>query len=87
MRSCRKHKITTRYVKDLGSCVRDVDNGKADVIANPLPDLSIADIEGYKPVSTMLVTGVPLWVALEGIVCPDDGDPETVDACVEVNPL
>lgn len=85
-----EHKITTRYVKDLGSCLRDVENGKADVIANPLPDLSIADIpdiDDYKAISTMLVTGVPLWVALEGIVCPDDGDPETVDACVEVNPL
>jgi hypothetical protein len=35
----------------------------------------------------MIVTGVPLWVALEGIVCPDDDDPKTVDACFEVNPL
>ncbi len=82
-----EHKVTTRYVKDLGSCIRDVENGKADAIANPLPDLSIADIDGYKSISTMLVTGVPLWVALEGIVCPDDGDPDTVDPCVEVNPL
>jgi hypothetical protein len=82
-----KHRITTRYVKDLGSCVRDIETGKADVIANPLPDLSIADIDGYKPISTMIAAGVPLWVALEGIVCPDDNDPETVNPCFEVNPL
>ena len=85
-----EHKVTTRYVQDLGSCLRDVKNGKADAIANPLPDLSIADIPdmaGYKSISTMLVTGVPLWVALEGIVCPADGDPDTVDPCFEVNPL
>jgi hypothetical protein len=82
-----QHKVTTRYVKDLGSCVRDVANGKADVISNPLPDLSIADIDGFKSVPTLIVTGVPLWVALEGIVCPDDNDPKTVNACVEVNQL
>jgi hypothetical protein len=82
-----EHRITTRYVKDLGTCVRDIETGKADVIVNPLPDLSIADIDGYKPIPTMIVAGVPLWVALEGIVCPDDSDPETVNACVEVNPL
>ncbi len=82
-----EHQITTRYVKDLGTCVRDVKSGEADVIANPLPDLSIADIDGYKSIRTMIVAGVPLWVALEGIVCPDDGDPNTVNPCVEVNPL
>ena len=82
-----KHRITTRYVKDLGTCVRDIENGKADVIVNPLPDLTIADIDGYKPISTMIAAGVPLWVALEGIVCPDDNDPETVNPCFEVNPL
>jgi len=85
-----EHQITTRYVKDLGTCLRDIENGKADVIASPLPDLSIVDIpdiDDYKSISTMIVAGVPLWVALEGIVCPDDGDPDTVNPCVEVNPL
>jgi hypothetical protein len=82
-----EHRITTRYVKDLGTCVRDIETDKADVIVNPLPDLSIADIDDYKPIPTMIVAGVPLWVALEGIVCPDDNDPETVNPCFEVNPL
>ena len=85
-----KHNINTRYVKDLGSCLRDVEAGKADIISSPLADLAlvdIPDIDEYKSISTMIVTGVPLWTALEGITCPDDGDPETVDACTEVNPL
>jgi ABC-type amino acid transport substrate-binding protein len=79
--------IKTRYVKDLGTCIRDVESGQADVISNPLPDLSITDVDGWKAIATPIVTGVPLWTALEGIICPGDGDPETVDACVEVNPL
>ena len=34
----------------------------------------------------MIVAGTPLWVALEGIECPSDGDPKTEDACFETDP-
>ena len=75
------HKVTTKYVGDISGCVKEIETGKADVIANPLPDLAIAGVKGYRSVPTLIVTGTPLWVAKEGIVCPSDGDPKTEDAC------
>lgn len=80
------HKISTKYVNDLSGCKKDIEAGKADVIVNPLPDLSIADLPGYKSVPTQLVAGTPLWVAKEGIECPDDGDPKKEDQCFETSP-
>jgi ABC-type amino acid transport substrate-binding protein len=77
------NKVTTRYMQDITNCVKDVEAGKSDVIANPLPDLAIAGVPGYKGVHTLLVTGTPLWVAKEGIACPSDGDPNTEDKCFE----
>jgi hypothetical protein len=76
-----QHKVATRYVGDISGCVKDIEAGKADVIANPLPDLGIAGVKGYKSIHTLIVTGTPLWVAKEGIVCPSDGDPKTEDRC------
>jgi hypothetical protein len=81
-----KHQVSTKYVNDLSGCVADIQNGKADVIVNPLPSLSIADIKGYKAVHTLIAAGTPLWVAKEGIVCQDDGNPRTEDPCAEVSP-
>lgn len=80
-----KHTVKTKYVNDLTACDKDVKSGKLDVIINPLPDLSIAGIDGYKSVHTLLVAGTPLWVATEGIACPSDGDPKTEDECFETN--
>jgi len=74
------------YINDLTGCDKAVKDGKLDVIINPLPDLSIAGLEGYKSVHTMLVAGTPLWVAAEGIRCPSDGDPKTEDECFEISP-
>jgi hypothetical protein len=79
------HKVRTIYVNDLSGCDRAVKNGKQDVIINPLNDLKIAGIEGYKAVPTLLVAGTPLWVATEGIECPPDGDPKTEDECFETD--
>ena len=31
----------------------------------------------------LIIAGTPLWVALEGIDCPSDGDPKTEDECFE----
>jgi len=81
-----KHQVSTKYINDLSGCVADIKNGKADVIVNPLPSLQIADITGYKSVHTLLAAGTPLWVAKEGIVCEDDGNPRTEDLCSEVDP-
>jgi len=39
-------------------------------------------VKGYKSIPTLIVTGTPLWVAKEGIVCPSDGDPKTEDKCL-----
>lgn len=80
------HTVRTIYVDDLTGCDRAVRNGKQDVIINPLNDLKIAGIEGYKSVPTYLVAGTPLWVAAEGIECPSDGDPKTEDECFETDP-
>jgi hypothetical protein len=55
---------------------------------NPLPYLSIAGVEGYKSVHTLIVAGTPLWVAAESVVCdiaPARGRGET--ECRELNPL
>lgn len=79
-----EHTVKTKYVNDLTACDKDVKSGKLDVIMNPLPDLSIAGIEGYTSVHTLLVAGTPLWVGLEGISCPSDGDPKTEDECHEI---
>jgi hypothetical protein len=75
------HKVTTKYIGDISGCVKEIEAGKADVIANPLPDLGIAGVKGFKAIHTLIVTGTPLWVAKEGIVCPSDGDPKTEDKC------
>lgn len=82
-----EHTVKTKFINDLAGCDEAVKKGELDVIANPLNDLGIAGIEGYTAVPTLLVAGTPLWVALEGIQCPDDGDPKTEDECFETNPL
>ena len=55
---------------------------------NPIPWLTMADIEGYKSVHTLIVAGTPLWVAKEGVVCDiaparGKGEPE----CRAIDPL
>jgi hypothetical protein len=82
-----KNKVSTIYIGDLAGCVRKIEAGKADIMINPLPDLSIAEIDGYKSVHTMIIAGTPLWVALEGVECPSDDNPKTMDACFETDPL
>ncbi len=82
-----EHTVKTKYVNDLTACDKAIKQGKLDVIINPLHDLSVGGIEGYKSVHTLLVAGTPLWVALEGIECEDDGNPRTEDACRRVDPL
>ncbi len=76
-----QHTVSTKYLNDLTGCARDVEQGKADLIVNPLPSLQIAGIRGYKSVHTLIVAGTPLWVAREGIECPPDDDPRTEDRC------
>ncbi|MFQ5634414.1 MAG: hypothetical protein ACE5G3_03670 [Gammaproteobacteria bacterium] len=78
-----EHTVRTKYINDLTGCDEAVRSGKLDVIINPLHDLSIAGIDGYKSVHTLLVAGTPLWVAAEGIECPSDGNPKTEDECHE----
>ena len=80
-----QHKVKTRYINDLTGCDKDIKAGKLDVIINPLHDLSVAGIDGYKSVHTLIVAGTPLWVATEGIECPSDGNPKTEDECFETN--
>jgi ABC-type amino acid transport substrate-binding protein len=82
------HKVTTRYISDIAECDERVKKGKADVIMNPLPNLDMAGIKGYKTLPTLIVAGTPLWVALEGVACDvaparGKGEPE----CREINPL
>ncbi|MDH3510248.1 MAG: hypothetical protein OER85_05250 [Gammaproteobacteria bacterium] len=81
-----KHSVKTVYINDLPICVERIESGKSDLIINPLPSLTIAGIDGYESVPTNIVAGTPLWVALEGIECPSDGDPKTEDACLEIEP-
>jgi len=82
-----KHTVKTKYVNDLTACDKAVKEGKLDVIINPLDDLSVGGIEGYKSVHTLIVAGTPLWVAAEGISCDDDGNPRTEDECYRDEPL
>ncbi len=82
-----EHTVKTKYINDLTACDKDIKQGKLDVIMNPLHDLSVGGIKGYKSVHTLIVAGTPLWVALEGIECEDDGNPRTEDACHRVDPL
>jgi hypothetical protein len=81
-----KHKVSTKYMNDLTGCVKDVQAGKSDLIFNPLSDLEIADIKGFKAVNTWIVAGTPLWVAREDIVCPSDDNPRTEDQCTAIEP-
>ena len=81
-----KHKVKTVYINDLPICVERIESDKSDIMINPLPDLKIAGIDGFKSVHTNIVAGTPLWVALEGIECPSDGDPKTKDDCLETDP-
>jgi len=83
----KEHSVQTRYINDLTGCVRQIEKGKADIIINPLHDLNVAGIDGFKSVHTLIVAGTPLWVAREGIECEDDGDPKTEDECFATNPL
>ena len=81
-----EHTVVTKFVNDLPACDKDIKSGKLDVFINPLNDLSIAGLDGYKAIATPLVAGTPLWVALDGISCPPDGDPKTEDRCFEDSP-
>lgn len=81
-----QHTVSTKYLNDLTGCDKDVMAGKADLIINPLPSLQIGGIKGYKSVHTLIVAGTPLWVAMEGIECPSDGNPRTEDQCFATNP-
>jgi len=82
------HKITTRYISDIAECDERIKAGKADVIVNPLPNLDMAGVPGYKSLPTLIVAGTPLWVAMEGVVC--DIEPARANGeseCREINPL
>jgi hypothetical protein len=81
-----EHAVKTVYIRDLATCAERIANGESDILVNPLPDLTIAGIDGYKSVHTNIVAGTPLWVALEGIECPSDNDPKTEDECFETSP-
>ena len=81
-----KHTVKTKYINDLTGCDKAVKEGELDVIMNPLHDLSIGGITGYKSVHTLLAAGTPLWVAAEGIECPSDGNPRTEDECFATDP-
>jgi ABC-type amino acid transport substrate-binding protein len=82
-----EHTVKTKYVNDLTACDTAIKKGKLDVIINPLNDLSIGGLDGYKSVHTLIVAGTPLWVAAEGVSCDDDGDPKTEDECHMDDPL
>ncbi|MDJ0928946.1 MAG: hypothetical protein QNJ73_15010 [Gammaproteobacteria bacterium] len=81
-----EHTVKTKYINDLTDCDKAVKEGELDVIMNPLHDLSIGGIDGYRSVHTLLVAGTPLWVAAEGIECPSDGNPRTEDECFATDP-
>ncbi len=83
-----QHKVMTRYISDIAECDERVKQGKADVIMNPIPDLTMADIKGYESIPTLIVAGTPLWIAKEGVVCDiaparGKGEPE----CRALDPL
>lgn len=79
-----QHKVSTKYLNDLTGCDKDIQAGKADLIINPLPSLSIGNVKGYKSVHTLIVAGTPIWVAREDVRCEDDGNPRTEDQCFRV---
>ncbi len=66
--------------------LKEIETGKADLIFNPLSDLDIAGIKGFKVVNTWIVAGTPLWVVREDIVCPSDGNPPAEDLCTVIEP-
>lgn len=83
-----EHTVMTRYIDDIAQCDDKIQRGKADIMINPLPDLSIAGFDNYKSVHTLIVAGTPLWVAKEGVVCDIQpasgrGEPE----CRAIDPL
>ena len=80
-----EHTVKTKFVNDLSACDKDIANGKLDIMINPLHDLKIAGLKGYKSVHTLIVAGTPLWVAKEGIECADDGNPRSEDLCTETD--
>ncbi|MCC5795468.1 MAG: transporter substrate-binding domain-containing protein [Chromatiales bacterium] len=83
-----QHSITTKFVNDLSDCDAEIKEGKFDVIINPMHDLSIAGLKGYKSVHTLLATGTPLWVADEGIECRTVGEGRAAESiCTVVDPL
>ena len=82
-----KHTVKTKYVNDLTICDKAIKKGQVDVIVNPLHDLGIAGLKGYRAIPTLIVAGTPLWVAREGIECPANDDPRKESECHEVNPL
>ena len=82
-----EHTVRTKYINDLTACDKAVKQGKLDVIINPLHDLSVGGVDGYKSVHTLIVAGTPLWVAADNIECDDDGNPKTEDACRRMDPL
>ena len=81
------HTVKTKYVNDLTACDKAIKKGQVDVIVNPLHDLGVAGIKGYRSVHTLIVAGTPLWVAAEGIVCPPNENPKKASICHEANPL
>jgi len=82
-----KHKVMTSFIDDIAQCDQRIKSGKADIMMNPLPDLSIAGYGDYVSVHTLLVAGTPLWVAAEGIVCdiPPAGG-QGPPSCPEISP-
>jgi len=76
-----EHTVKTKYVNDLTACDKAVKKGDLDVIMNPMNDLSVGGIDGYKSVHTLIVAGTPLWVAADDIQCPSDGNRRTEDEC------
>jgi len=80
-----KHSVKTKYINDLTACDKGIEDGKFDVIMNPLNDLGIGGIDGYKSVHTLIVAGTPLWVAADDIECEDDGNPRTEDECRRID--
>ena len=80
-----KHTVKTKYVNDLTVCDKALKKGQVDVIINPIHDLSITGLEGYKAVPTMIVAGTPLWVAKEGIECTKPDKPRAEAECREID--
>jgi len=79
-----KHTVKTKYINDLTACDKAVKKGDLDVIVNPMNDLSVAGLEGYKSVHTLIVAGTPLWVAAEGIQCAEPEGPRGEGDCSEM---